>query len=585
MANAYDIIYECLNNQHMNGNLSYDVVSSYNEMVYADFITGESEYTEGYKEIKDKVGNMVENNKVINSKPVMKVCDTMNSALNGATKVPATIISGEMKARLAKLPVDSYETYNKKTLALQTKIKTGTLLALKQLPFDFVITLPIMNSMRKSKNDIDKEILKNLEKVEAQILACLKNLKSRISSRWKSITKEEYINEIKHADTTLRALTKKMDRIATRQNIKAVKKVTKNSNDNGNKNSKKYKVNTYNGNNKVATESEQFNLSYFDIYSIITENGEITDNTFELVNRIIDTDDCLNSFYEYFTDIAIDIIESSYTYDTIFEKLEYELDNGEITLEDADRLNDFAYEKYILKSVPSDDILFEESILSSIVERTRKMADHKRHVSVWGTTKNEPIVYENNNITDKDYNKIVSLIKSMKTDKVYPVYKKHFTSLCSILNIKPSVIIEYKYKKGEKDKNWVYMRYEHKNKTVDIPNGSGLYHMSPADNIKELKPQFRGKAPRNYFYATPRVYLTIKKDMAKGYAQFKGSQSDVQVTRYKVCENIRSAVLDDRIGNINSGAVYVETQFPIRVEKIKPEEENTKSNSKIKKKK
>ena len=61
---GYEIIYECLNRQYANGNLTYDDISLYNEMAYDDFMIGEEEYTEGIadaynkvKDVKDKVTN------------------------------------------------------------------------------------------------------------------------------------------------------------------------------------------------------------------------------------------------------------------------------------------------------------------------------------------------------------------------------------------------------------------------------------------------------------------------------------------------------------------------------------------------
>lgn len=157
----------------------------------------------------------------------------------------------------------------------------------------------------------------------------------------------------------------------------------------------------------------------------------------------------------------------------------------------------------------------------------------------------------------------------MKKDTNYNAYKKRFDRLCQLLNINPSVIITYKFTKNNvKDKNSVYVRYETKNKKFDIPKGYALYHISPASNITALEPHFRGKEPRNYFYSTPRVYVTINKDMGKGYAQFKGDQKDVQVTKYRVIGPIGETYIDDRIGNIFSGALYIEGNTPIRVEKV-----------------
>lgn len=251
-------------------------------------------------------------------------------------------------------------------------------------------------------------------------------------------------------------------------------------------------------------------------------------------------------------------------YDIIREELQDRVDSGLLTLEEAEIVNELAYDKYVVGDIT-------ESVGGMIGAIAREFPEKAKLVKGWGILKNKCKVYERDNVSDKDYDKIVSLIKHMKEDKTYIVYKKHFNDLCKILGINPSVIIEYKWKKGEKDKNYVYFRYENKNKKVTIPNGYNLYHISPVSNIKELTPKFRGKAPRCYFYSTPRVYVSIKKDMAKGFAQFKGDQADVKTTKYQLCENIKTAYLDDRIGNIRSGAVYIETIYPIKVIKIDEE--------------
>ena len=274
-----------------------------------------------------------------------------NATLNAVTSVPANILSGNVVTKAAKaikLPVNNYDVYEQKTRKIQAVLKTGILAALKIAPGDFLITLPIINEMRRGGNPVDTEILDNINKLWDKFNNFVKKCEHRVDS--KSITAQERSDELKHLDTNLRALAKKMDNLATKYNIKAVQKIAK-SDTNGSSNkidAKNRKISTYN--KKVATESSDFNLSYSDIRSIITENGEITDNTYNIINAIIDTDNCNNTFYEYFTDTAIDIINSSYTYDEVFESLEEQLEDGLITMEYANELNDLAYDKYILKN-------------------------------------------------------------------------------------------------------------------------------------------------------------------------------------------------------------------------------------------
>ena len=221
--------------------------------------------------------------------------------------------------------------------------------------------------------------------------------------------------------------------------------------------------------------------------------------------------------------------------------------------------------------------VYQESIAGLIGTIARDSKSKKEHIKKWGLKQVKPLEYSNNNVSDKDFEEFEECIKKMQTVESYSSYKKYYDKLSKKMGINPSKYIQYKLTKGEKDKNSVYFKYFNVNKKVNIPNGCGLYHISPCPTRKELKPTFRGKPPRCYFYSTPRVYCTIKENMGKGYAQFKGSQKNVQTTKYKVIENIQSATLDDRIGNVFSGAVYIETRFPIKVKKVSEilkEEEN-----------
>jgi len=229
---------------------------------------------------------------------------------------------------------------------------------------------------------------------------------------------------------------------------------------------------------------------------------------------------------------------------------------GEITSETAEKEINTLFNAF-------SNIYVNES--SDIKDKIIEKADLIKKL---GLTKHEPKVLELSNIKDDVFNKIKSHIDKMKTDTIYPIYKKRFDDLSRLLGINPSVIITYKLKKGEKDKNYAYIRYEEKNKKFNMPKGYALYHISPASNIEALTPVFRGKAPRNYFYSTPRVYVSLNKNMAKGFAQFKGNQKDVSVTKYMVTGSYGDVYIDDRIGNIFSGALYIEGNKPIKVSKV-----------------
>lgn len=251
-------------------------------------------------------------------------------------------------------------------------------------------------------------------------------------------------------------------------------------------------------------------------------------------------------------------------YIDMFDNIKFRVLTGELTYEKAEKEIDIlsnAFTRiYVNESSDIKDKIIEK------VDLVKKL----------GLTKHEPKVLELSNIKDDTFYKIKSLIDKMKTDTVYPLYKKRFDDLTRLLGINPSVIITYKLKKGdEKDKNYAYIRYEEKNKKFNVPKGYALYHISPAHNIEALKPVFRGKAPRCYFYSTPRVYVSLNKNMSKGFAQFKGAQKDVDVTKYMVTGSYGDVYIDDRIGNIFSGALYIEGNKPIKVSKVSDVSEAT----------
>lgn len=129
------------------------------------------------------------------------------------------------------------------------------------------------------------------------------------------------------------------------------------------------------------------------------------------------------------------------------------------------------------------------------------------------------------------------------------------------------IIQKYKLTKGDSpNKNHVYVKYTNTRQRIAIPNGCSLYHNSITNNIKELIPSFQGKSSKGYFYSSPRVYLTIRKDMPILCADIKVREKNFL---YKVKENIRFAYVDPLITSYKYGAVYVDTKFPIPVENVK----------------
>ena len=175
--------------------------------------------------------------------------------------------------------------------------------------------------------------------------------------------------------------------------------------------------------------------------------------------------------------------------------------------------------------------------------------------------------FKSTTITDKEYLEIKELFKTLHTAE-YPEYKKAFDKLCKICHIVPKGTIITKHeltKSKEEDKNTLYVKYSYNTKKIDLPEEAALYHMSKVGGIKELIPTFRGKSEKGYLYDKPRVYFTINKDLPKAFADYKITE---KMHKYKCLENIKQAYVDPLVRNGLLGAVYVETDKPIKVDEL-----------------
>ena len=217
--------------------------------------------------------------------------------------------------------------------------------------------------------------------------------------------------------------------------------------------------------------------------------------------------------------------------------------------------------------------VIQESLKNTIGKCLLKKKDKDGVKTLWNNKhgKLQRGVFESSRVTDSDFNKFKELFKKMKESNKYSEYKRYFDEVCKLAMISPEglIIQRYDFKKGKEDNNYVLITYSNTRQKIQIPNGSSLYHITTNVNttIHELIPAFQGKAAQGYLYSTPRVYFTIKKDMPLMFADITASQ---KTRMYKCKENIRVAYVDPSVPNFKFGAVYVETQFPIKVEEVKP---------------
>ena len=230
-----------------------------------------------------------------------------------------------------------------------------------------------------------------------------------------------------------------------------------------------------------------------------------------------------------------------------------------------------------------EEEVIEESIKGKIGSSIRDKKDKKSVAKHWanhGTMNHR--TYHSKKVTDKDFEDMVEAFNDAKKAKTYTEYKKHFARICRLFMIpmEGCIIQYYKFIRGKKpDTNEVCVTWSNTRQKIIIPQGSRLYHNSKNDNIKELTPFFKGKKERGFLYSSPRVYLTIRKDYP---LQMLDLKANTKTTLYVVKENIRTAYVDPLVPGFKLGAVYVETQFPIKVEKVKPQQLDDKKDNKSK---
>ena len=176
--------------------------------------------------------------------------------------------------------------------------------------------------------------------------------------------------------------------------------------------------------------------------------------------------------------------------------------------------------------------------------------------------------YKNNMVTDIEYDRMKDCLDIIETTEDYEEYSKAFNRFCYFCHIVPRgvILVKYELKRSPKrDKNSLYVKYTYNTKRMTLPEGTALYHMSKVAGITELKPFFRGKAAKGYKYDKPRIYLTIRKNMPKIMADYKAGE---KMHMYLVKEPIKDVFVDPMLWGYVSGAVYVETNKPIKVEEI-----------------
>lgn len=215
----------------------------------------------------------------------------------------------------------------------------------------------------------------------------------------------------------------------------------------------------------------------------------------------------------------------------------------------------------MIYSVSECVIVVDESFLES---------NFFEEIDRWKTSNQKHAIqkFKSTAVTDEEYNKIKSYLTTMRETEDYEEYKKAFSKFCAFCHIVPRGVIIRKYslERGKReDRNTLYVEYAYNLKKITLPEGTRLYHMSSVDGINELIPTFRGKSARGFLYDKPRVYMTIRKNYPKFLADYKITD---KLNMYLCKEDIRQVYVDPLVWSSMQGAVYVETNKPIKVEKV-----------------
>ena len=227
----------------------------------------------------------------------------------------------------------------------------------------------------------------------------------------------------------------------------------------------------------------------------------------------------------------------------------------------------------------NNDLYTSESVSGKIGQVVRGLKDRLDIEKTWNVSSSNR-KYSEKNLPEEDYNRISKAFAGMRKSKTYNEYKKHYSDLCSVTGIPRSHVVIVTYKlNNSKEGNSVEIIYNTAPKKITIPAGATLYHMSTCHTIDALIPQFKGKSAKSYLYSEPRVYFTLKRNMNKFAADIKHNE---KITTYTPTEKINSAYIDPLVPAYTLGAVFVETNHPIRVEKVKPETKKNKKNDKDK---
>lgn len=223
-------------------------------------------------------------------------------------------------------------------------------------------------------------------------------------------------------------------------------------------------------------------------------------------------------------------------------------------------------ESFGLIPVNNDSDIVYESIKSNIGKFLRDSFDMKQIKNYWNELASKfTHKWAGKLISKEEKDKLDDAYTVLKKDGVgFPEYKKNFSKIAKFMNLSTDDIILENVvfsKDEESGKDKIAVRYSKGRQQVIIPNGTCLLHVSPVKDIKELKPAFRSKTKGKYMYPSSRIFFTLGKEIKPTQAGLENKST----FKYTPLDTIRTAYIDPTYTDYNTGAVYVETSFPIKV--------------------
>lgn len=225
----------------------------------------------------------------------------------------------------------------------------------------------------------------------------------------------------------------------------------------------------------------------------------------------------------------------------------------------------------------TDGELFEEGIKDnlknlsgSIKEKvgkvSRKLSSDKNFNKVWDDMatyiKHKRKAIQHDKMKSGELETLKKHYKTISETNIYQRYLLSFKWICKFFGVDNGVTIDHLWFNEDK----VVLDYnDFKAKKITLPADVGLIHTSPKSDLPELEPTFRSKAKGKYLYPSKRVFFSVGKKAVK---PTKCGLEGQKTFKYRPKEDIKAVYIDPTYPEFKLGYCYIDTSFPIPVERL-----------------